>query len=123
MVLTLVPFSFRRKIISTVQAALGVPLNFTNNSNVTKNVFGNYNEVSLTIGTGDSIRKGIHDLEYAMAAGVNVVMVYGDCDYICNWMGGEAISNNVAWAHQKGFQAAGYEETVTNSTYHGGVTK
>jgi len=90
---------------------------------VITNVFGSYNAPSLTIGTGDSIRKGIHDLEYAMAAGVNVAMVFGDRDYICNWMGGEAISNNVVWAHQKGFKAAGYEEMVTNGTYKGGVTK
>ena len=84
MVLALVPFTFQRKIISTVQAALGVPLNFTHDSNVITNIFGNYNEVSLTVRTGDSIRKGIHDLEYAMAAAVNLAMVYGDLNYICN---------------------------------------
>jgi hypothetical protein len=106
-----------------VLAALGVPLNFTYDSNVITTNFGSYNSESLTEGTGDSVRKSIGDLEYTIANGVNVAMVYGDRDYICNWIGGEATANNVAWGHQKGFQAAGYEKMVTNSTYHGGMTK
>lgn len=98
-------------------------MNFTYDSNVITNVFGSYSSPSLAIGTGDSIRKGIHDLEYAIAAGVNVALVFGDRDYICNWMGGEAIAKNLAWPHQKGFLAAGYEKMATNDTYDGVVTK
>jgi hypothetical protein len=109
--------------LPTVQAALGVPLNFTYDSNVVTNVFGSYSAPSLKIGTGDSIRKGIHDLEYAIAAGANVALIYGDRDYICNWLGGEAIAKNLAWSHQQGFLGAGYEKTVTNAKYDGGVTK
>lgn len=87
------------------------------------NVFGSYSAPSLKIGTGDSIRKGIHDLEYAISVGVDVAMIYGDRDYICNWLGGEAIAKNLAWSHQKGFLGAGYEKTITNDKYDGGVTK
>lgn len=106
-----------------VQAALGVPVNFTYDSNVVASVFGAYNSPSLKVGTGDPVRKGIKDLEDAMAGGVNVAMVYGDRDFICSWMAGEAIAENVDWKHKAGYQKAGWREFVTSDSYSGGVSK
>ena len=47
-------------------------------------------------------------------------------DYICNWVGGEAISQAVASsapAYASAFTAAGYAEIVTNSSYVGGEVR
>jgi hypothetical protein len=60
-----------------VQAALGVPVNFTWSSTRVQNNF--------LFGTGDSFRReGIKDLEYLLDSGVKLALVYGDLDYRCN---------------------------------------
>lgn len=59
-----------------VQQALGVPVNFTLNSNaVVNNFFGV---------TGDPVIVTKRELETVLDAGVGVAMVYGDLDYRCN---------------------------------------
>lgn len=59
-----------------VQQALGVPVNFTLNSNaVVNNFFGV---------TGDPVIVTKRALETVLDAGVGVAMVYGDLDYRCN---------------------------------------
>ena len=59
-----------------VQEALGVPVNFTLNSDTDNlNYFG---------ATGDPVHSTVASLEYVLSAGVNVAMVYGDRDYRCN---------------------------------------
>lgn len=99
---------------ATVQLALGVPLNFTGNS------------VPVSTGfflTGDFIRThGIADLRSLLARGTKVALVYGDRDYQCNWLGGEAVSNAVA-AAAPGFAGAGYTAVQTNASYVGGVVR
>jgi len=107
-----------------VLSALGSPLNFTLETNLELPLYGfGFPTTPLAAGTGDSFRKGIHDLEFALAGGMKVALVYGDRDYRCNWMGGEATANNAAWHGQRLFANAGYEPFVTNATYNGGVTK
>lgn len=50
-------------------------------------------------------------------------MVYGDRDYRCNWLGGEATALAARYQHSKQFADSGYERIVTNQTYNGGVVK
>jgi carboxypeptidase C (cathepsin A) len=47
--------------------------------------------------------------------------VYGDQDYQCNWLGGEAISKAIAGGPE--FEKAGYDEIRTNASYVGGVVR
>jgi carboxypeptidase C (cathepsin A) len=96
------------------QAALGVPLNFTGNS------------VPISEGffvTGDFARgHGLAALRNLLDNGANVALVYGDRDYQCNWLGGEAISEALSDA-SPGFAAAGYAQIETNETYVGGLVR
>jgi len=96
-----------------------VPLNFTYNSNVVEDNFGP--DLVPGIGTGDFFRKGVGDMEYALASGIKVAMVYGDRDERCNWLGGESTAHNAEWSHKHQFQESGYVPIVTNSAFHGGV--
>ena len=105
-----------------MQQALGVPLNWTWGSNVILDVYG-FDPTGLTIGTGDGARKNISDFEYVLNNNIKVAMVFGDRDYRCNWMGGEATALSAKYPHADKFKAAGYEKITSNSTYDGGVVK
>jgi carboxypeptidase C (cathepsin A) len=99
-----------------VQAALGVPVNY---SNPVGN--GPYSAFQVT---GDYPRAGfLEDLAYVLNKGVKVAMVYGDRDYACNWIGGEAISLAVQYEHMAAFHSAGYANVETNSSYTGGLVR
>ena len=100
-----------------VQAAIGVPINFTQTNTAVANAF---------LQTGD-YERGDHigEMAYLLSLGVRVALVYGDRDYICNWFGGEAISFSIA-AQAAGympFYSAGYADIVINTTYVGGVVR
>jgi carboxypeptidase C (cathepsin A) len=101
-----------------VQQAIGVPVNYTQSS---LTVFGAFKA------TGDYARDGIlADLASLLESGVRVALIYGDRDYICNWLGGEAISFAVAGAVQPQYASwysAGYAPIVVNETYVGGVVR
>jgi carboxypeptidase C (cathepsin A) len=98
-----------------VQVALGVPVNFTNIAN------GVYETFDVT---GDDARGGyVEDIGFLLDAGVKVAMVYGDRDYMCNWVGGELVSLAVNSSLSSGFHAAGYAPLQVNSTYVGGQTR
>ena len=118
----------------TVLAAIGAKVNYTENNPYVQAGF---------ISTGDTIRGGlIQDLAYLLSINVRVALVYGDADFLCNWLGGEAISFAIAAAltdypsaavvipgssvpppYASGFPEAGYAEIVTNSTYVGGAVR
>lgn len=84
-----------------VQAALGIPLNFTSSSSAVSAAFRSI---------GDYPRPGwLQDLAYLLERGIKVTLVYGDRDYACNWIGGEAASLAIDYAYTSGFHAAGYE--------------
>lgn len=98
-----------------VQQALGVPLNFTGNSAVIASAFNL---------TGDFVRgHGLAYLGGLLDRGVKVALVYGDRDYQCNWLGGEAISLAINSSTTSGFQSAGYANIETNSSYVGGLVR
>ncbi|KAI0019811.1 carboxypeptidase S1 [Xylariomycetidae sp. FL0641] len=98
-----------------VQRALGAPLNFTQSSGAVSAAFR---------GIGDYPRPGwTEDLGGLLAAGVKVHLVYGDRDYACNWLGGEAVSLAIPWAGADAFRAAGYADLVVNGSYVGGQVR
>ena len=70
-----------------VQKALGVPVNHSFASNAVAESFQN---------TADMAKGGlVEDIAYILDHGVKVTMMYGDRDYACNWIGGEAASLKV----------------------------
>lgn len=101
-----------------VQQAVGAPVNYTQDSLAVFNAFGS---------TGDYARDGIlADLTSLLASGVRIGLIYGDRDYICNWLGGEAISFAIAGSLQPQYApwySAGYAPIVVNDSYIGGVVR
>ena len=89
-----------------VLAALGSPVNFTSSSPVVSGQF----DASF-----DSYAGGfVDDVGYLLDHGVKVHMMYGDRDYACNWVGGEAVSLAIPYSRAKDFADAGYSEFVTH---------
>ena len=88
-----------------VLEAIGVPVNFSFHSNaVATSFFVNH----------DIVRGGFIDaIAYLLDSGVKVHMMYGDRDYICNWMGGEAASLAVPYSRKDEFAGAGYAPLIT----------
>lgn len=103
---------------SQVMQSLGVQVNFTEQSTPVFNDF-------LT--TGDRCNNVLPDLAALLAMNVRVALIYGDADYICNWLGGEAVSLAIAalapQPYQINFPAAGYAELVVNGSYVGGAVR
>ncbi|KAI0843260.1 serine carboxypeptidase [Hypoxylon sp. FL0890] len=98
-----------------VQGALGVPLNFTQSSSAVAYAFR---------AIGDYNRPGwVEDLAFLLENGIKVHMIYGDRDYACNWIGGEAVSLAVNYSNTEKFHAAGYRDIVINDTYVGGQVR
>lgn len=101
------------------QSAIGSPVNYTET---------NLQVVSAFTSTGDYERKSyIPELAGLLNSGIHVGLMYGDRDYICNWLGGEAISLAVAQQaspeYASKFPAAGYAPIITNTSYIGGVVR
>lgn len=100
-----------------VQAAIGVSINYTETNSAVANAF---------IQTGDYERGDqISQMAYLLTLGVRVALVYGDRDYICNWLGGEAVSFSIAAQSPAyaPFYSAGYADIVVNNSYVGGVVR
>ena len=98
-----------------VQQALGVPLNFSQSSSASSAAFrfiGDYNKPGW-----------LEDLAYLLESGIKVTMAYGDRDYACNWLGGEAVSLAINYTNTSDFHAAGYTAIQTNDTYSGGQVR
>ncbi|KAI4246176.1 MAG: hypothetical protein L6R40_002129 [Gallowayella cf. fulva] len=102
-----------------VQAALGVPINYTQSTNGVYEAFNSIGDYART-----DIRGGqIQDLAYLLDNGVKVALMYGDRDYACNWLGAEAVSLQIPYSGRSAFAASGYAPIVTNSTYTGGLVR
>ncbi|KUI71605.1 hypothetical protein VM1G_06988 [Cytospora mali] len=83
-----------------VQRALGVPVNFTWVSPPVATAFEKH---------GDMPRGGyLEGLADLLDSGVKVHLVYGDRDYACNWIGGEAASLAIPHRYREEFAGAGY---------------
>ena len=99
------------------QNAVGAAVNYTETNRAVETAF---------LSTGDYDRGDrVSDIAYLLSLGTRVALIYGDRDYICNWLGGEAVSFAVASRSPDlaPFYSAGYAEIVINSTYVGGVVR
>ncbi|KAK6080636.1 serine carboxypeptidase [Seiridium cupressi] len=102
------------------QSAIGTSLNYTETSLVVASAFAS---------TGDYERESlVPKLAGLLSSGVRIGLIYGDRDYICNWLGGEAISLSLASTSEpaskySSFSAAGYAPIIVNESYIGGVVR
>lgn len=93
-----------------VREAIGAYVTFTSASNVVFNAF---------LKTGDTVKNltVMEDTKSLIDRGIPVVLLYGDADYICNWVGGEAVADAL---NIKGFNTAGYVDVQTpDKVIHG----
>ncbi|KJF60508.1 carboxypeptidase S1 [Coccidioides immitis RS] len=101
-----------------VQAAMGIPVNFTVSSTAVYSGFS---------ATGDyprnDVRGYLEDIAYLLDSGVKVALVYGDRDYICNWIGGEEVSLAIDYSESDMFRSAGYTDIQVNSSFVGGQVR
>lgn len=98
-----------------VQAALGVPVNWTQSSGAVSDAFRSI---------GDYVRPGwLDDLAYLLDNGIKVTLAYGDRDYACNWIGGELVSLAINYSHTSDFHSAGYTPIQVNDSYVGGLVR
>ena len=99
-------------------------MNFTYDNELITQLYGipagayNFNE------TGDSVRQaGLPNLEYLLQSGTKIALVYGDRDFRCPWTGAETTAKAAKWAHQQGFQNAGYTKIKGITSGDQGVVK
>ncbi|KAI6402293.1 hypothetical protein MCOR23_003974 [Pyricularia oryzae] len=97
-----------------VRRKLGARVNYTETSGPTETAFAM---------TGDFMRSSTDELVGLIDAGVKVALVFGDRDFRCNWVGGEAVSLALNHSKKEQFAAAGYTDLKTNSTYIGGKVR
>ena len=100
-----------------VQSAIGVAINYTQSNDAVAQAFKSTGDMER----GDSVAQ----LAYVLSLGVRVALIYGDRDYLCNWLGGEAISFSIAAQSPAyaPFYSAGYADIVVNNTYVGGAVR
>ncbi|KAI5856180.1 Alpha/Beta hydrolase protein [Durotheca rogersii] len=109
-----IPPSYWVEYLNTarVQNAIGVDINYTSTSSSQVGIGFDY--------TGDFVYPNLlDDLETILDYGVRIAMIYGDADYICNWMGGEAVSLAVNYTGKAEFASAGYAPFIVDGTEYG----
>ena len=85
---------------NSVQAALGVPVNYTESVNSVYYAFDS---------TGDYPRGGfLADLAFILESGIKVALVYGDRDYACNCK----ITFNLSTVNAKVFKGSEVKKLV-----------
>ena len=100
-----------------VQKELGVPVNFTANSNLVGNVL-------VFSPPYDAYRRaGMKDIEYLLDSGVKVTLMYGDRDYVCPWLGVEKLSLAANWTGADNFRTAGYQQVQKDDKDLQGVVR
>jgi len=57
------------------------------------------------------------DLSFLLQSGLDVLVYNGDKDFICNWRGGEAMTNNLDWSGASNFQGLGYDSFENYGEY------
>lgn len=95
-----------------VQKAIGAYQNYSESNGAVSTAFGT---------TGDDGRKlqTVADMLKLIEANLTVIMYTGDADYNCNWLGGQAVSNEIGAPN---FQKAGYTNiTTSDGIVHGQV--
>lgn len=102
-----------------VQDAIGSVVNYSDSSIAVRRAFST---------TGDWERGPlVPKLAALLNSGVRIGLMYGDRDFICNWLGGEAVSMSIAETagepYASHFPEAGYAPIIVNDTYIGGVVR
>lgn len=92
-----------------MQDALGVNLNYTSSNLL-------YTAFTLS---GDFAIGYLKDIEKLLEMDVQVALVFGDADYICNWRGGEALSLAAKWSGSDDFSDAGYTNLMVGGKAYG----
>jgi len=90
-----------------VQAALGVPVNYTASSMSVGMAFNNAGDTGRT--------QALSHIAKLLEKGVKVALVHGDRDFVCNWIGGEAASLLVNYTGSDDFASAGYSPIFSGS--------
>ncbi|KAH8658371.1 Alpha/Beta hydrolase protein [Xylariales sp. PMI_506] len=108
------PYSFFQDYLNTaeVQKAIGAYTNYSSNGAVWM----------AFSGTGDDARDvdTIQDMRYLLSRGITVAIYAGDADSNCNWLGDEAVAEEVA---ARGFDTAGYADLQTSDGITHGQVK
>ena len=110
------PYSFYEEYLNTpkVQQAVGAFVNWTSSSNVVGSLaFGN-------TGDDDRLQGAVKSCKQLIAQGVYMVQYNGDADYICNWIGNEAVVEEI---NAPGWTSAGYENISTSDDVTHGQVK
>ncbi|KAL9112987.1 MAG: hypothetical protein Q9227_002852 [Pyrenula ochraceoflavens] len=98
--------------LASTQEAIGVDLNYTATNNA--GVYYGFQQ------TGDQVWPNfIEDLETLLDLPVRVSLIYGDADYICNWLGGQAVSLAANYSGSAQFAAAGYTPMLVDGVEYG----
>ncbi|KAF3051732.1 hypothetical protein E8E11_007259 [Didymella keratinophila] len=108
------PYDFFAQYLNTptVQKAIGAYQNFSTSSGTVSSAFGNTGDDDRESGTIEACRK-------LLAAGVQVMLYYGDADYNCNWLGGQGVAEEIA---APGYDTAGFVNISTSDNIvHGQV--
>ena len=96
----------------TVQKAIGAYQNFSTSSGTVSSAFGNTGDDDRESGTIEACQK-------LLAAGVSVMLYYGDADFNCNWLGGQGVADEIA---APGYDTAGFVNISTSDNIvHGQV--
>jgi carboxypeptidase C (cathepsin A) len=89
--------------------------------------YQNYSESSPTVGsafaaTGDDARRvsTVEDVAALLKQGVTVMLYAGDADYICNWLGVEAVADQLSPPY---YESAGFRDIVTSDGIAHGQVK
>jgi carboxypeptidase C (cathepsin A) len=108
------PYEYYVKYLNTpkVQAAIGAFQNFTEGSNTVSDAFATTGDDAREDGTVEALRTLLGD-------GIQVTMYFGDADYNCNWLGGQAVAEEL---NATGFESAGFVNISTSDEIvHGQV--
>nr|OQO19184.1 hypothetical protein B0A51_13920 [Rachicladosporium sp. CCFEE 5018] len=110
------PYSYWRPYLNSekVQKALGAFVNYTSDGgNTVYNAFVNTGDDDRESGTIEACRA-------LVSQGVYVVQFAGDADYNCNWLGGQAVAEEI---DAPGFCNAGYVDMKTSDHITHGQVK
>jgi carboxypeptidase C (cathepsin A) len=95
-----------------ILATIGAYQNFSESSDAVYAAFTATGDDAREDGTIEAVKK-------LLAQGVRVTLYFGDADYICNWVGGEVIADEVG---APGYSTAGFANiTTSDGVQHGQV--
>lgn len=109
------PYIFYIDYLNTpaVQTAIGAYQNYSESSPTVSTAFG---------ATGDDARRvsTVEDIQKLLKANVTVMLYNGDADYICNWLGVEAVADQV---NAPCYSDAGFTDIITSDGIAHGQVK